>query len=101
MDWHVVIGVLAGLLQIGVTVPYILSILRSTTRPNIVSWSLWTLTLLITIEAQVTAGASWPLLLLISSLFCPLIVLFLCIGGYGYKKFGTVEKSSLLLALFA
>src|SRR3989344_5247088 len=48
MDWHLILGISAGLIAIGATVPYILSIIRGETRPNVVSWSLWTIIVLVT-----------------------------------------------------
>ncbi len=101
MDWHAVVGILAGCIQFFVTIPYIFAIVRGTTRPNVVSWFLWTLTVCIAASAQISAGASWSLWLLIGSGMGCLAVLCMCAIGYGYKKFGFVEAASLFFALGA
>src|SRR3989344_6302690 len=101
MDWHLILGISAGLIAIGATVPYILSIVRGETRPNVVSWSLWTVIVLITALAQVSAGASWSILLLIGTLIANFSVLVLCVFGYGYRKFELADKICLALALVA
>ena len=101
MDWHLILGISAGLIAIGATVPYILSIIRGETRPNVVSWSLWTIIVLVTAVAQISAGASWPLMLLIGSTVANLAVVFLCSIGYGYSEFKNVDKICLFLALAA
>ena len=101
MDWHVIIGALAGLISIGATIPYLRDIVRGDTRPNVVSWSLWTIVVLITAFAQVSAGASWSLFLLIGSSIANISVVVLCILGYGYRRFELADKICLVLAFAA
>lgn len=101
MDWHVIVGALAGFISIGATIPYLRDIVRGDTRPNVVSWSLWTIVVLITAFAQVSAGASWSLLLLIGSSIANISVVTLCILGYGYNKFELTDKICLVLAFAA
>ena len=43
MDWRTVIGLAAGTITLLSILPYIRDILRGLTRPNLVTWWLWTL----------------------------------------------------------
>ncbi len=99
MYWHIFFGVLSGLIAAGMIIPYLVSMVKETTRPNIVSWSLWTIVVFITGLAQIHAGASWSLLLLIGTIAANISVIFLCIRGYGYKKFETIDQITLVCAL--
>jgi hypothetical protein len=101
MDWHPWLGSIAGVGQALAVIPYVKDVLRGTTRPNIVSWSLWTLAVLITLAAQITAGASWPALILVGATVANVTVIVLALFGYGYTKFGTVEWICLFLSLAA
>jgi hypothetical protein len=82
-------------------VPYIKDILHGTTRPNIVSWALWVLLLLISLLAQVNAGASWSALMVFGDLIGTSTILVLCLVGYGYGKYGWVEFVCTILAIVA
>ena len=99
MQWHILFGALSGLIAAGMIIPYLISMVKGATRPNIVSWSLWTIVVFITGLAQVRAGASWSLLLLIGTIVANLSVIYLCIRGYGYKKFETIDQITLVCAL--
>ncbi|HVV39429.1 MAG TPA: hypothetical protein VHD31_03890 [Candidatus Paceibacterota bacterium] len=101
MDWHAWVGVTAGILQVGSIVPYIWGMLHGTTRPNIVSWGLWTVLQGISVAALWSAGASWPILILIAATFNTLLVLVLCLFGYGYKKYDLTDTICLVLAVVA
>jgi len=101
MDWHVVVGAVAGVLSVAAIIPYLRDILRKNTRPNLVSWSLWTVAVLITLAGQISAGASWSALLLIGATIENLAVIVLALRGYGYTKFGRVEQVTLLLCVLA
>jgi hypothetical protein len=100
-DWHVIVGFTAGAVQIYSIVPYVKDILKGTTRPNIVSWSLWTLLQVIGIVAQISAGASWSLIFIIAMTFNTSLVVVLCLKGYGYKKYGLVDWICLSFAILA
>jgi len=100
-DWHEAVGILSGVIQIAAIVPYIRDMLRGTTRPNIVSWGIWTFEVLITLSAQLSAGASWSLILLISATIINITVVMLGIFGWGYKKFGWIEGICLTLSVGA
>ncbi len=103
MNWHIVIGILAGVLQLAAFPPYLQDILKGNTRPNIVSWGLWTLIQGIGIWVMVASpdGFSWPLVLLCATTFNTSAVVLLCLFGYGSKEFGKIERACLILALIA
>jgi len=101
MRFQLLIGIAAGLLQVGATLPYVVSILRGRTAPNAVSWVLWTLTVAITLAAQVASGASWSLFLLGGALLCNLAIVVLCLLGYGYRAFGRVDRLTVILVVAA
>jgi len=104
MNWHLLIGIIAGIIQLAGTVPYVMDILRpGGTRPNVVSWSLWLLLQLVAIWIQVTSagGFSWSVVYMVATALVMGLIVFLCLRGYGYKQFGLVEKMCLPLALLA
>lgn len=99
MNWHAILGIGAGVLQVSSIIPYIRDIIRGDARPNIVSFALWTTIQVIAIAAQISAGASWSLALLFATTFNTTLVVILCLRGYGYKKYGLVDKACLGLAV--
>lgn len=101
MDWHEIIGIIAGLLQISAVIPYIKEILHGSTRPNIVSFALWTFIQTITIAAQLSAGASWSVILLFATTLGTGTIVVLCLMGYGYTEYGITDAMCFVLALVA
>ena len=59
------------------------------------------LLLLISILAQMSAGASWSLIFLIGDFVGTSSILVLCLIGYGYSKYGWIEWTCLGLAVVA
>src|SRR5271154_545942 len=55
----------------------------------------------ISILAQISAGASLSLIFLIGDLIGTSVVLILCLVGYGYAKYGWVERVCFCLAIIA
>jgi len=101
IDWHLALGTISGILAAVAIVPYIKDILHGSTRPNVVSWALWVFLLLISILAQVSAGASWSLVFLIGDFIGTSTILVLCLIGYGYSNYGWIEWVCLALAIIA
>lgn len=103
MNWHQIIGILAGVIQIAAMVPYVKDILKGETRPNIVSWALWTLIQIIGIWVLLASpeGYSWALILLTATTLNTGLVVILCLFGYGSRQFGKLELVCLVLALVA
>ena len=101
IDWHTTLGIAAGALPLIAIVPYIKDILHGTSRPNVASYSIWVFLLLIAILAQISAGASWSVLMIIGDLVGTSIIVILCLSGYGYGKYGLLEWVCLALAVVA
>jgi len=101
MDWHLIVGITSGVIQVIAVVPYIVSMFRGTTRPNIVTQILWTTLQTIALLAQFSAGASWSVIILIVLTFNTAIVTVLCFFGYGYKKYGPLDFICFGLAILA
>lgn len=99
--WHSFVGILAGILAVVAIFPYIKDIVHGSTRPNIVSWALWVLLLIISMVAQISAGASWSLTFLIGDLIGTSFIFILCLLGYGYRSYGWVEWVCFILAITA
>ncbi|MBX4189608.1 hypothetical protein KW785_03405 [Candidatus Parcubacteria bacterium] len=100
-NWHMALGILAGVIPFLAIIPYVKDILHGTTRPNVVSYSLWVFLLIISIWAQVSAGTSWSIIFLIGDLVGTSSVVALCLFGYGYGKYGRVEWICTALAILA
>lgn len=101
MDWHQTLGIASGLIAFFAVVPYIRDILHGTTRPNIFSFALWSAMLFISIFAQISAGASWSVLLIIGDCVGTTTIVLLCLAGYGYGKYGRLEWVCTALAVLA
>ena len=58
-----VLGVLAGLIAIADTVPYVRDIVRGTTRPHRGTWLIWSVLAVVVFLSQRADGASWSLVM--------------------------------------
>ena len=56
-----VLGVLAGLVGVADTVPYVRDTLRGTTRPHRGAWLIWSVLAIVVCVSQRADGASWTL----------------------------------------
>jgi len=103
MDWHEVIGIVAGVIWVGSAAPYILSIVRGKTRPSVVSSFLWTLLGVIDVAAQYSAGASWSIITVAAVTFNTGVFTVFALVGYGYKnnKLAWTDWACLVLAIVA
>ncbi len=101
LDWHAAFGIIAGIIQVSAVVPYVRDMLHGTTRPNIVSWALWTLVQLIVIAAVLSVGTSWSVIILFAMTFNTGLITILGLLGYGYKQYSWVDWSCLALAILA
>jgi hypothetical protein len=101
MDWHIAVGIIAGLISAGAIVPYVRDALAGKTKPNVVSWSIWTVAVLTVLFAQMASGASWSMFMLIGATVANVSVLYICWRGYGYHAFGMIDRVCLFLATAA
>jgi hypothetical protein len=58
-----VLGVLAGLVAVADTIPYIRDTLRGTTRPHRGTWLIWSVLAIVVSFSQHADGASWSLIM--------------------------------------
>jgi hypothetical protein len=58
-------GVLAGILQLVATAPYVRDILRGSTRPQRATWAIWAALSFVVLASQWASGATWSLALTI------------------------------------
>jgi hypothetical protein len=100
-NWHLISGVVAGVLIVSAIIPYIRDILYGTTRPNVFSFGIWAFLLFISILAQLSAGSSWSVLLVAGDFLVTTTIAILCFVGYGYKKYGWLERVCFVLAIVA
>jgi hypothetical protein len=58
-----ILGVLAGVMSVANTVPYVRDVVRGTTRPHRGSWLIWAVTAIVVYASQRADGASWSLIM--------------------------------------
>jgi hypothetical protein len=100
MDWRTVTGLIAGIITLLAIFPYIRDILRGSTRPNLVTWSLWTLNGCILAFAQYAAGASWTLAVVVGATISTAMVTLLAVP-FGQRGYGLFDAVCLVMALAA
>ena len=90
------LGVLAGLVGIADTIPYVGDILRGTTRPHRGTWLIWSVLAIVVCLSQRADGASWSLLMVATQAFLTCLVFLLAIGrGEG----GMSTSDAILIAI--
>ena len=62
---HAAFGILAGILQVVASAPYIRDILRGSTIPQRSTWTIWTTLSFVVLASQWASGATWSLALTI------------------------------------
>ena len=62
---HAAFGILAGILQLVASAPYIRDILRGSTIPQRSTWTIWTALSFVVLASQWASGATWSLALTI------------------------------------
>jgi len=100
MEWRGILGIIASLITFFAIIPYMRDTLRGATRPNVVTWFLWTLNGSILAYAQFTAGASWTLAVLVASTLSTAVVTVLAVP-FGQRGYGVVDAACLGMALAA
>ncbi len=82
-----VLGVLAGLVGIADTVPYVRDIFRGTTRPHRGTWLIWGVLAVVVCLSQRADGASWSLVMAATQAVLTMLIFALAIrrglGGLG------------------
>lgn len=93
-----IFGILAIALGLSAGIPYIISIVRGSTKPHRVSWAIWALLGSVTLSSYISIGARWSVLLAVAALINNLIIFILSLK-YGYGGTSTVDRLGLLLAM--
>jgi hypothetical protein len=95
-----IVGVLSGVLTLVGFVPYIRNILLKKTRPHRVTWLIYSILDVSAVIAQISAGATWSLLLTIAAAVgC--ITIFLLSIKHGHGSIGKADVFSFILAVVA
>jgi hypothetical protein len=66
LNWHAIVGIASGIVLLLGNIPYIMSIQRGDTRPNLVSWGIWTAIGCILLGSYQAIGATHTRWLLIA-----------------------------------
>jgi hypothetical protein len=92
-----VLGILAGLVGIADTVPYVRDTVRGRTRPHRGTWLIWGVLALVASLSQRAEGASWSLVLTASQAVLTALVFVLAIR-HGEGGVAAVDLSLILVA---
>ncbi len=114
MNWHAILGMASGIVLLLGNIPYILSIRRGDTRPNRVTWGIWTTIGFILLGSSYSLGATNTLWLQIAQVISQVIITFyafkysqgkwdlldrICLGGAGLSLLLWWQSGSPLVAL--
>lgn len=100
MTTHAWFGIGAGVVQALSLLPYLYAIVHGTTRPNAVSFGVWTALSAIDVVAMYAgAGLGWPLILPVVGTVGMTIITLFAIGGYGYSASTRLDMVCLILGL--
>ena len=97
MDYHFIIGILAGTCSIFSVSHYIPSILRGETKPNRASWIIWNITNIILLISYFSVGARSTIFLPVLYVINSLVILVLCFI-YGVSHWTRLDLWSLFVA---
>ena len=97
--WPVIVGSVVNLFG---TSYYILNTIRGTTKPNRMTWLMWSIAPLIGASAAFASGVTWAALPVFMAGFMPLLVLIASfVNRNAYWKLGTFDYVCGLLSLLA
>lgn len=99
MPDHELLGIAAGVLAFATIIPYAWDIIGGITKPNVVTYFVWTVLQAIAIAGQYEAGASWSVFLLIGTTVNTGLIFLLAIAGYGYKEYTRADTIAIVLAV--
>lgn len=81
---HAAVGILAGILQLVASAPYVRDILRGSTIPQRSTWTIWTTLSFVVLASQWASGATWSLALTIGqAVSCSVIFVLAMRRGVG------------------
>ena len=95
---HAAFGIVAGILQLVASAPYVRDILRGSTRPQRSTWTIWTTLAFVVLASQWASGARWSLALVIGqAAACTVIFVLAMRRGVG----GVTPVELVLLGIAA
>jgi general stress protein CsbA len=95
INWHTIFGIASGLVLLLGNIPYVLSIRRGDTKPNRVTWGIWTTIGLILLGSSYSSGATNTLWLLVSIVVSQSIITFYAFK-YGRGKWQKLDRLCLV-----
>ena len=103
LNWHILAAALSGVFAVWSVYPYVRDILREggETKPNAVSFFLWTVCELIALTAQIKAGWSWSIVIMGFFVFNTTLIFVLSVIGYGYRRYRWLDLGSFLCSVLA
>lgn len=90
-----IFGYTSGILFILSAIPYVRSILKGDTKPQRMTWLIWTVLVFIAFFSQLAEGATWSLLLTAGDAIT-IIIVFLFSIKYGVGGFRKIDILSLI-----
>jgi hypothetical protein len=90
-------ALLAALLAVIDTVPYVRDILRGTTRPQRATWLIWSVLGVAALAAQAASGPNWSLVM-IGSEACVMVLIFVLAIPHGEGGLRPIDLTMLCLA---
>ncbi len=95
MNWHAIAGMASGIVLLLGNIPYIISIRRGATRPNLVTWGIWTTIGFILLGSYQAIGATNTLWLLISQVISQFVI---TIYAFRYSRGSWTQLDRICLA---
>lgn len=97
-----IFGYTAGILFMLSVVPYVRSILKGNTKPQRMTWLIWTILVFIAFFSQLAKGATWSLLLTAGDAVAILIIFIISIkfGMGGFRKIDILSLIGAGISLF-
>ena len=88
-----VLGLLAGMMSVADTIPYVRDIRRGTTRPHRGTWLIWCVLAVVVVLSQRADGASWSLVMVTTDGLLTLLIL-----GFSIRRgVGGVSRGELAM----
>ena len=97
-----VLGYASGILMALSVIPYARSILRRETKPQRMTWLIWSILTFIAFFSQLAKGGTWSLLLTAGDTLAILIVFFLSFkfGVGGFRRIDIISLCGAFVSLF-
>jgi len=93
----ILFGLLAGILSVTSTVPYVIDIFRHKTKPERAMWWIYSVLFTLLFVAQLSAGAHWLLIVTAEYVLASLLIAVLSVP-YGFGSFHKRDTVSLAIA---